>query len=211
MREVDLVAYLPPFISAYKETCETLKAEDPEFRLIWDASRRVLYNEFIMTADEYGISRYEKMLGIYPAKEDTLESRRAKVLIRWTASLPYTDRMFFEKLTAICGENNFRITKQYDNYRIEIEVSLELFGQLGELEKVVGMMIPCNMVIVVKNKLSYEVKNTAYTAGGISFVETFCIAGDSVEYVNLRSKNSIGAGTAIAECIKVSSENRGEK
>ena len=82
MRDVDLVSYLPPFMADYKEIRETLKAEDPEFRLIWDASQSVLYNEFIMTADEYGISRYEKMLDLYPAKEDTLESRRAKVLIR---------------------------------------------------------------------------------------------------------------------------------
>lgn len=206
MREVDLVSYLPSFISAYTETSAALKAEDPEFRIIWDASRRVLYNEFIMTADEYGISRYEKMLGIYPAKEGTLESRRAKVLIRWTATLPYTDRMLFEKLIAICGENNFVLTKQYDKYRIEVEVSLELFGQLEELEKVVGMMIPCNMVIVIKNKLSYEVINTAYTAGGVSFMETFRIVGDSIEYVNLQANNFIGSGTAITECVIVSSE-----
>lgn len=206
MREVDLIAYLPPFISDYRETSETLKAENPEFRIIWDAAQRVLYNEFIMTADEYGISRYEKMLGIYPTKEDTLESRRAKVLIRWSASLPYTDRMLFEKLITICGVNNFVLTKQYDKYRIEIDVSLELFGQLEELEKVVEMMIPCNMVIVIKNKLSYEMKDTVYIAGGISFMETFCIAGDSIEYVNLQAKSFIGAGTAITECVIVSSE-----
>lgn len=206
MREVDLIAYLPPFISDYRETSETLKAEDPEFRIIWDAARRVLYNEFIMTADEYGISRYEKMLGIYPTKEDTLESRRAKVLIRWSASLPYTDRMLFEKLIAICGENNFVLTKQYDRYRIEVEVSLDLFGQLEELEKVVGMMVPCNMVIMIKNKLSYKVRNTAYTAGDISFAETFYIAGDSIEYVNLQAENFIGSGTAIMKRIMISSE-----
>jgi hypothetical protein len=206
MRDVDLVSYLPPFMADYKEIRETLKAEDPEFRLIWDASQSVLYNEFIMTADEYGISRYEKMLDLYPAKEDTLESRRAKVLIRWTASLPYTDRMFLEKLIAICGENNFVLTKQYDRYRIEVEVSLDLFGQLEELEKVVGIMIPCNMVIVIKNKLSYEVRNTAYTAGGISFAEAFYIAGDSIEYVNPQAENFIGSGSAVAECVKISSE-----
>ena len=96
--------------------------------------------------------------------------------------------------------------KQYDKYRIEIDVSLELFGQLEELEKVVEMMIPCNMVIVIKNKLSYEMKDTVYIAGGISFMETFCIAGDSIEYVNLQAKNFIGAGTAITECVIVSSE-----
>ena len=58
IREVDLVSYLPPYLQEYnQETVAALEAENPEFRLIWEASDRVLYNEFIATADEYGISR----------------------------------------------------------------------------------------------------------------------------------------------------------
>lgn len=178
MREVDLVSYLPPFLSKYKETVATLRAEDPEFRLIWDAAKRVLNNEFILTADEYGISRYEKILGLYPEKEDTLESRRARVLTRWTTTLPYTERMLIEKLIAICGENNFTFIKNYDEYKIEIEVSVELFGQLEELENVIEQLAPCNIIIAVKNKLSYKTNGTAYCTGGISFTEMICIADD---------------------------------
>ena len=73
IREVDLISYLPPFIAEYKQVSRTLEAENPEFRIVWEAANRVLYNEFIATADEYGIGRYEKMLKIYPSKEDTLE------------------------------------------------------------------------------------------------------------------------------------------
>lgn len=206
MREVDLVSYLPPFLSDYKETSATLKAEDPEFQFVWEASKRVLYNEFIMTADEYGISRYEKILQIYPAKEDTLESRRSRVLTRWTASLPYTERMLLEKLIAICKKNNFIFTKKYDEYKIEIEVSMELFGQLEELEYVIEMMVPCNMRIIVKNKLSYKIDETACAAGGISFAEAFCIVGDSTEYLSIQMQNFVGSGTTATEYIKISSE-----
>ena len=75
IREVDLVSYLPPYLQQYnQETVAALEAENPEFRLIWEASDRVLYNEFIATADEYGISRFEKILNILPSKEDALES-----------------------------------------------------------------------------------------------------------------------------------------
>lgn len=59
-REVDLVSYLPPFLAEFKEIAVTLKAENPEFVLVWNAAERVLQNEFIETADEYGISRFEK-------------------------------------------------------------------------------------------------------------------------------------------------------
>ena len=76
IRDVDLVSYLPSFIADYKEINLTLSAENPEFILAWKSADRALKNEFIATADEYGISRFEKILGIYPLKEDSLESRR---------------------------------------------------------------------------------------------------------------------------------------
>jgi hypothetical protein len=68
IREVDLVSYLPPFIAEYKETNLTLTAENPEFVLVWKAADRTLKNEFIETADEYGISRFEKILHILPSR-----------------------------------------------------------------------------------------------------------------------------------------------
>ena len=98
IRDVDLVSYLPPFIAEFREINSTLTAENPEFKIVWEAADRVLKNEFIATADEYGISRFERILKIYPSTEDTLESRRARVQARWFASLPYTWRMLLEKL-----------------------------------------------------------------------------------------------------------------
>ena len=64
MKKVDLVSYLPPFMADFKEITVTLKAENPEFVLVWVAAEQVLQNEFIETADEYGISRFEKILNI---------------------------------------------------------------------------------------------------------------------------------------------------
>ena len=57
IREVDLVSCLPPFMAEYKEIHTALTAEDPEFVLVWKAADRTLRNEFIATADEYGISK----------------------------------------------------------------------------------------------------------------------------------------------------------
>ena len=80
IREVSLVSYLPPFMQDYKEPAAALEAENPEFTLVWKAADKVLYNHFISTADEYGIARREKLLGIYPSDDDTLDSRRARGL-----------------------------------------------------------------------------------------------------------------------------------
>lgn len=99
--KVDLVSYLPPFMADFKEITVTLKAENPEFVLVWVAAEQVLQNEFIETADEYGISRFEKILNILPSKEDTLESRRSRVQARWFNTVPYTMKALISKLIAL--------------------------------------------------------------------------------------------------------------
>ena len=109
IREIDLVSYLPSFITEFKEVCTALKAENPEFKLAWENIDRILYNEFIKTADEYGISRFEKLLDIFPNAEDSLEDRRKKILIKWFDMIPYTIKMLKKQIALICGEDNFFI------------------------------------------------------------------------------------------------------
>lgn len=166
IREVDLVSYLPPFLAEYRDINETFKAEDPEFQIVWQAADRVLRNEFIATADEYGITRFENILKIFPAREDTLESRRARVQSKWFLFLPYTMKMLLVRLIAICGENNFKIIRHLEEYHLTVETDLELYGQVDELDKTLQALLPCNMVITVKNKIPCVAQGKIFAAGG---------------------------------------------
>ncbi len=65
VREVDLMSYLPLFMQGYREPAATLRAEEPEFDIVWAAADRMLRNRSISTADEYGIGRLERILGIH--------------------------------------------------------------------------------------------------------------------------------------------------
>ena len=133
IREVDLTSYLPGFMQAYKEPTAALEAENPEFAEIWDATNRVLYNHFISTADEYGISRFETILGIYPSEEDTLESRRSRVQSKWFDKIPYTWRILLQSLTVLCGDNDFLLTHNFEEgYMLTIQTNLELYGQVED-------------------------------------------------------------------------------
>ncbi|MCI8430460.1 MAG: DUF2313 domain-containing protein [Lachnospiraceae bacterium] len=168
IREVDLVSCLPPFMAEYKEIHTALAAEDPEFVLVWKAADRTLRNEFIATADEYGISRFEKILKILPSREDTLESRRSRVQSRWFTSLPYTWKMFLQKLIALCGENSFAVEKRFDRYQVELKVQLPMFGQVQELEGIVNMMFPCNMVLKTINGIPADLESGIHAGGVLS-------------------------------------------
>lgn len=207
IREVDLVSYLPPYLQQYnQETVAALEAENPEFRLIWESSDRVLYNEFIATADEYGISRFEKILNILPSKEDTLESRRARVQSRWFTEIPYTLKALISKLIALCGDSNFEITKDFLYYKIGIETNLELFGQVEELEHIIETMLPCNMVVDSVNKIPCDADGVAFWGGGIVNAVSVTITNDFNEQFNIDGTNSLGSGAVVTEIIGINHE-----
>ncbi len=144
IREVDLVSYLPPFMAKYKEPAAALAAENPEFSLAWSAADRILYNRFLSTADESGIARFEKMLKLYPDKEDSLEARRTRVLLHWNNRVPYTLRRLTEKINEILkGEHNFVLKMN------EYELVLTVYGlndsQNAELKYALSVMVPLNI------------------------------------------------------------------
>ncbi len=169
IRDVELVSYLPPFMQEYQEPVEALKAENPEFLIVWKAVDRILSNHFISTADEYGISRFEKMLGILPSREDTLESRRSRVQSKWFNTIPYTMKMLLQKIAVLCGETDFEITGDFsDNYIIQIHTSLELFGQTEQLKAIIDEVLPCNLVVIFENEVKMSLKGNVFCIGGIT-------------------------------------------
>lgn len=167
-RDVSLLAYLPPFMQGFTEIAATLNAEDPEFVIVWDSADRVLKNQFIATADEYGISRFEKILKILPSKEDTLESRRSRVQNRWFNDMPCTLRTLVYRLMVLCKNQNFTLTKRFtDDYVLEISTNLTAFGQVEELEKMIDSVIPCNIVVKQSNSIPIQAEGVVNVIGMI--------------------------------------------
>lgn len=199
-RDVSLLAYLPPFMQNFTEIAATLNAEDPEFVIVWDSADRVLKNQFIATADEYGISRFEKILKIFPSKEDTLESRRSRVQNRWFNDMPCTLRTLVYRLITLCADHGFTLTKYFtDAYTLEIYTDLELFGQVEELERIIGSVIPCNLVVKSTN---YIILNAA---GAVSLGGTIVQNQNFVVSTELNTQQSVKTRMV---CTSVISEHK---
>lgn len=181
IREVDLASYLPEFMQSYKEPVAALEAENPEFAIVWDAVNRIMYNHFISTADEYGISRFERLLGIYPTEEDTLESRRSRVQSKWFNKLPYTLKVFLQKLMILCEDSNFTLINNFsEGYTLNLTTDLKLYSQVEELEFIIKTMLPCNIAMDVKNDISQEVSGEIYVCGGIAFAQDVFIESEEI-------------------------------
>lgn len=147
IREVDLVSYLPPFMQKYKEPVAALETENPEFQALWKAVEKVEYNRFISTADEYAISRYEKMIGIYPNPGDTLESRRSAVQSRWMNNKVYTLKALIDYLNTNCGEGNYKAFLDDENgYTLTIILNDEVSSFMNVLMRYCDKTVPMNMM-----------------------------------------------------------------
>lgn len=207
IREVDLVSYLPPFMQSYKEPVAALEAENPEFSLMWSATDRCLRNRFISTADEYGISRFEKMLKIYPTTDDTLESRRSRVQSRWFNTIPYTWKVLLQKLLVLCGDSDFEVTGDFKTgYTLYIDTDLELYGQVEELENIINTMIPENLVVVSKNSIPCNIKGAVLFGGGIVQTEILNITNDSQETVSVQGTVNFGGKATDTAMVTISTD-----
>ena len=72
MERKKLIEYLPEFMQTFAEMKEIMRAEDEEITAIDENLQKILDNAFIEDCDEYGIRKYETLLGIMASTEDTL-------------------------------------------------------------------------------------------------------------------------------------------
>lgn len=148
-KEVDLLSYWMPVLRNLKEFKEIAKAEEPEIRNILEAIDRTLNNMFIETADEYGIERFEKMMGIYPEEGADLETRRFEVSVKWNDKLPYTEETLNNLLLVLCGENGYGLTMDYDNYKLIVKLALENEHNFDEVAEMLDRVVPANLVTFI--------------------------------------------------------------
>lgn len=94
----NLIRYLPDILKRNMEFQIIMKAQGNGLVKAWDAAQAVFDDQFISTADEYGIARYEDILGLHPSSTDTLEERRAAVLMAWMGNVPHS----MQTIQAIC-------------------------------------------------------------------------------------------------------------
>ena len=77
-----LIDYLPPIVKKIRELQEICAAEQPNFDEAEKEIENILCRVFVSQADEKGIMRFEKVYGITPSQEETIEQRRVNILIR---------------------------------------------------------------------------------------------------------------------------------
>lgn len=194
IREVNLLSFLPEFVQEYREIKHVMNSEQPEIQKLEDETEIIKNNQFILSCDIDGIARFENLLGITPKPDDTLDARKSRVITRWNDSIPYTYKGLKEKLNVMCGEGNYLLIASFNEYGLEIVVSLPLSGQADELDYMLSYMIPANIVVTSRNNMVRTMTGTVH--GGGTTIETSNFTLQSK--VNLdHVLNSLMTGTGV--------------
>jgi len=140
-----LIDYLPHYMQEYMEIRTIMQVEQPEIDTLWDAIEKAFADQYILDATNYGVSRWETMLGIHPKDTDTLDERKFRILTRLNSELPYTITKLNEALTTLCGEDGYSIDLQPENYHIEVKLALSNESNYSEVENILKKMLPANL------------------------------------------------------------------
>lgn len=198
-KDVNLLSYWMPLLRGIKEFKEIAKAEEPELRYILAAIDRTLNNFFIDTADEYGISRFESMMGIYPDPTDTLDTRRFRVKSEWNDYVPYTEPELYRRLVSICGSPDlFDIEEHYNDYWIKVITQVGIKGAFDMVSSTLDDMLPCNLVLQLENVLKAIKTSELYLGGVCCTAFGYCITNDIEAEDKLSGYHVIAIGSGKA-------------
>lgn len=165
--------YLPPILLKTYEFPLLCDTEQPEIDRLRDATDAVLDAQFISTAGETAIARYEKIFGITPMDTDTLAERRFKVLAKINAQLPFSVRRLRQQLETLCGADGYKLELDGDRYTLTVKVALTAKRNQQAVEELLADIVPANMVCTTSLLYNQHADLTRFTHAQLALLTHF--------------------------------------
>ena len=203
-----LINYLPYQVREFQEYKGIAIGEQPEFELAWDHWQEVFDNQFIDTAKDYGLSRWEKMLHITPKATDTLESRRIRIKSQLNNFTPYTFRVFMQMMNHLANGELFQVFLDPGSYLMRFLLEWGANGKIEALEWLIEEILPANIAIDAKNELQCTSEGVALLGGGVCFVEMLLIPNDGRDRIKSIGSAITGGGVIHTTCDMITYDSR---
>ncbi|KOY81268.1 DUF2313 domain-containing protein [Lysinibacillus macroides] len=149
-KEVDIVQYWPPVLYDIKEMLAIAKAENPVLSALWDLIERTLDDQFVITTSKDGATRYEQMLHLHPADNDTIETRRFRILTRYQEQPPFTEEVLIRLLNSLLGDDSYELTINKADKTLDIKLELTVRNQFNAARDLLERIVPQNMELTVR-------------------------------------------------------------
>lgn len=180
LRQVAIEEYWPLIVKNTDEFQQIAVAENPEFNMLVECIYRVLEDGFIADATEYGVERWEKIIGISPAPGATLDERKATILYYLSVKLPYTWRVLKQMLTDYIG-GGFVMDYVNDEGKLVIHTDRISDDKLQTIQDLLARVLPQNIEVVQYNQ-SIDIPWRDWTPG---FTQVDFLENTSTSYVRM--------------------------
>lgn len=165
--------YLPPILLKTYEFPLLCETEQVEFDRLAAAADAVLDAQFLSTAGEYAIQRYEKIFGVVPQDTDTIDERRFKVLTRINTQLPFSVRRLRQQLATLCGEDGYKLEVGGGKYTLSVKVALTAKRNQQAVEELLADIVPANMVCTTSLLYNQHADLTRFTHAQLALLTHF--------------------------------------
>ena len=165
--------YLPSILLKTYESPLLCDTEQREFDRLNTAVDEVLNAQFVSTAGERGIERYEQIFSIVPQDTDTLDERRFRVLAKINAQLPFSIRRLRQQLATLCGEDGYKLELDGGRYTLTVKVALTAKRNQQAVEELLANIVPANMVCTTSLLYNQHADLTRFTHAQLALLTHF--------------------------------------
>lgn len=180
MYHKNLIEYIPQMFQNIREYKAILEeGEQHEFDSLWEEVDNTLNNQFVGSANEAGVKRYEKILNISPKSTATLDERKFTIKSKLNEEIPFTLKILERKLKMLCGDDGYVIISIPEEYRLVVGLGLVAYNNYYDVENLLKKMVPANILIEIS-----EIYNRHSALHGFTYEEL-------EEYTNYQLRNEV--------------------
>jgi len=156
-----LINFLPPEIANIEEFKQIASTEDKELQLLEKGQQRILNENFIDGATEYGVKKYETLFKIRAnSLNESLEFRKLRLKNRKLDKVPFSYNFLSNKLKNLFGEGNYKLEVINNEYVLKVEINTFDWNMFNEIIDNFRYIIPCNMIL--NSTLAQKIKSPVY-------------------------------------------------
>lgn len=202
-RDAHVERYYPSVVAPAKEFKVLAEAENPEFKLLYDAFWKWFANTFIFSTDLEGVERWEKMLSITPSQSESLSDRRKEILFRINNRVPYTERTLTQMYDIMYGKNTVVPEVRENLYELVLSLTGDAIWEAKKVKIYARCIVPANLVILTSRFLG-EYPLYFHAAGIVQNYKKITVDMDSRVHLAVADTTIHYAGQVVHNYRKLS-------
>lgn len=179
---------MPDYYNGVYEMEELLKAQSKGLYQFDEKINRTLLNEFIIQADEKGISVFEDQAGIKPDSGANLETRSNNVLLRLLPPKPLTTRYLNHLLEIMNLKSKAKVDYAKHLAVVEAESTDVSADKVNSMKYVLNIALPATMIYDIKINLAQATIQRELYLGIVNTADSYISIQANTAQIDFQNK-----------------------